>query len=360
MKHSTKKINSEAPILRSPDGVEFRVTAGNKWKFNRAVQRDGTGRYSKLQKQIMTILIDSTNEGFGDDRSKWGHSYLGYESLAAECGCTVRAAIENIAKLEEKNVLTVKRSAGQRASGKKGHGGGGGRNKSNLYFLQGWNEFGRVENSEQETVHGDHRSGKTVNAKQQTVNAKRETVSGTHGNSERGSPDSSYSLSLPTQLINTPHLAPASGEREPARLDDPEEIGLPENHRSMSLLERFEFLRSAYESSEQSRHDDEEAAWANFREIERLNRASFGGLLMGIDEARQFERIDGKLKPFSDHLAGWLWDEDDSLLRGPENCRPWRCIVVGPADNQPWRSFVVDFSDDYGHRFEPCRADAPF
>src|SRR6266436_2155272 len=95
-----KHNDSTASIITSPDGVRIQITAGNKWKFNRAVQRDVTGRYSKLQKDIMAILIDSTNEGHGEDRLKWGYAYPSFERLAAECGCTPEAVKKNIPKLE--------------------------------------------------------------------------------------------------------------------------------------------------------------------------------------------------------------------------------------------------------------------
>ncbi len=114
----SKKSNDNRPVqvITSPEGVKIQITAGNKWKFTRAVHRAGKKQYSELQKQIMTILIDLTNEGYGPDLSKWGWAYPSFVKLAAECGCTPEAAKSNIKKLEAKGVLTVKRSAGKRAS----------------------------------------------------------------------------------------------------------------------------------------------------------------------------------------------------------------------------------------------------
>ncbi|MDA9542286.1 hypothetical protein ACM41_39960 [Bradyrhizobium sp. CCBAU 21362] len=286
MKHSAKKINSDAPILRSPDGVEFRVTAGSKWKFTRAVQRDP--RYSKLQKQLLTVLIDMTNEGRHDDESRWGYAYPGYEKLAAECGCTRRAAIENVAKLEEKGALKAHRSAGRRASGKKGHGGGGGRDNGNLYFLCDWTEFGRTENSERETVHAMHCFEETVNGKRETVNGKRETVNGAQGNGEPASPDSSFYPSEKPVSKNTQEHDPAPADREAGCLDErPMETLIPTNHQAMSQRERFEFLKGVWEAGG-LRENDDVRAWNSFRQLEASRRSctDFVGFVQAIDECR--------------------------------------------------------------------------
>lgn len=310
MKHSEKKINSDAPVLRSPDGVQFRVTAGTKWKFTRAVQRN-TG-YSILQKQLLTVLIDTTNEGRIDDQSRWGYAYPGYDKLAAECGCSRRAVIKNIAKLEEKGALKVHRSAGQRASGKKGHGGGGGRDNGNLYFLGGWTEFGRAENSERETVHAMHCFEETVNGKRETVNAKRATVNGAHGNSEPASPDSSLHPSEKPVSKNTQEHDRAHADREADCLDDgPMETLIPGNHQSMSQRERFEFLKGVWESGDR-REDDDTPAWNSFRQLEASHSSctDFLGFVQDIDQCRgvhcrQPVDLRGGMS-FAEFLNDWL------------------------------------------------------
>lgn len=286
MKHSAKKINADAPILRSPDGVEFRVTAGSKWKFTRAVQRNP--RYSKLQKQLLTILIDMTNEGRSDDKSRWGYAYPGYDKVAAECGCTRRAAIENINKLEEMGALKVHRSAGQRASGKRGHGGGGGRDNANLYFLCDWTEFGRAENSERETVHAMHCFEETVNGKGETVNGKRETVNCTQDNGEPASPDSSLYPSEKPVSKNTQEHDPAPADREAGCWGErPMETQVPANHHGMSQRERFEFLKEVWESGGRRERDDA-LAWNSFCQLEASHRSctDFVGFVQSIDQCR--------------------------------------------------------------------------
>lgn len=310
MKHSAKKINSDAPVLRSPDGVEFRVTAGSKWKFTRAVQRDP--RYSKLQKQLMTVLIDMTNEGRKDDESRWGYAYPGFDKLAAECGCTRRAAIDNISKLEEKEVLKVHRSAGQRASGKKGHGGGGGRDNANRYFLCGWNEFGCAENSERETVHAMHCFQERVNCKRETVHGNHVTVNGAHGNGEPASPDSSVYPSEKPVSKNTQEHDRAHADRVAGCLDDgPMETPVPANHLGMSQRERFEFLKEVWESSGQRGHD-EAPAWDSFRQLEasRSSCTDFVGFVQSIDQCRgvhfrQPVDLTGGMS-FAEFLNDWL------------------------------------------------------
>ncbi|MCW2358853.1 MULTISPECIES: helix-turn-helix domain-containing protein [Bradyrhizobium] len=308
-RENNRSDNNTDSVITTPDGVRIQITAGNKWKFNRAVQRDVTGLYSRLQKDIMTILIDSTNEGFGSDRSRWSYAYPGFERLAAECGCTRRAVIENIAKLEQKKVLTVKRSAGQRASGKKDQGGGGGRNKSNMYFLHGWNEFGRLENGERETVNRDHRFEETVNGAQETVNAKHETVNGTYENSEPGSPDSSsYPASQP--IFKDTRIGCCADS--PLTGDEPMETALPANYRSMSQRERFEFLKSVWGSFGE-RPEEDESVWRKFCAVEALDFGGAGDFVMmlqdidlerGVHQVEPFDRT--KVMSFSWYLDDWL------------------------------------------------------
>ncbi|GEC47296.1 hypothetical protein ACK28Q_06190 [Bradyrhizobium japonicum] len=137
-----------AKIITSPNGKELLITPGNRWKFRNAVQSDTSGRYSRLQKDITFALIDLTNEGFGEDRSKWGYAYPGFPQLAERAGCCLRSAKKNIGMMEDKGLLIVRRSAGKRASGKRGKGGGGGRDNDNEYFLNDWEVYGRVGNGE--------------------------------------------------------------------------------------------------------------------------------------------------------------------------------------------------------------------
>ncbi|GEC59553.1 hypothetical protein ABIF38_000299 [Bradyrhizobium japonicum] len=330
MTHKSRENNrtdsNTNSVITSPDGVRIQITAGNKWKFNRAVQRDVTGLYSRLQKDIMTILIDSTNEGFGSERSKWGYAYPGFDRLAAECGCTRRAVIENIAKLEQKKALTVKRSAGQRASGKKDRGGGGGRNKSNMYFLHGWNEFGRIENGERETVNRDHCSEETVNGAQETVNATHETVNGTHVNSEPGSPDSSsYPASEP--IFKDTHTGCRADS--PLTGDEPMETAVPVNYRNMSQRERFEFLKSVW-GTFGARPGEDESVWHQFRAVEAMDhRTGAGDFVMmlqdidlerGVDQREPVDRT--KVMSFSEYLDDWLSCQADQPARSAPHERP--------------------------------------
>lgn len=290
--------------------MEFRVTAGSKWKFTRAVQRDP--RYSKLQKQLLTVLIDMTNEGRHDDESRWGYAYPGYDKLAAECGCTRRAAIENVAKLEEKGALKAHRSAGQRASGRKGHGGGGGRDNANLYFLCDWTEFGRVENSERATVHAMHCFEETVNGERETVNGKRATVNGARGNGEPASPDSSLHPSEKPVSNNTQEHDRAHADGDAGCFEEgPMETRIPADHQTLTARERFEFLKGAWESGGR-REDDDAAAWNSFCQLEASHRSctDFVGFVQTIDQCRgvhcrQPVDLTGGMS-FAEFLNDWL------------------------------------------------------
>lgn len=317
MSHDEKQSNfRNALIIESPDGIPFHPTQGNKWKFNRAVQRS-TGLYSKLQKQLMTILIDSTNEGYGDDRSKWGYAYPSYLTLATECGCTPEAAKKNILKLEEKGVLSVLRAAGQRASGKKGRGGGGGRNKHNRYFLRGWNEIGRVRNGEQETVVVDHCMEKTVNAKRETVNGEYGNGNRRSANGEPGSPDSPL-LTPYTHLKDThTHFAPLSGAGSLCDEADGDHISTSD---CLSPRQQFALLKHQYKimvghpPSEDPVFDGDEGDqvevdgnWVAFREA--LGRVGFELMAVNISLAPWETNGDRRPTPhsFADCVSGKVW-----------------------------------------------------
>lgn len=303
--------------IESPDGVLFRVTQGNKAKFNRAVQRhaeylpaSNVLLYSKLQKQLMTILIDSTNEGFGDDRSKWGYAYLSFKKLAAECACSEKAAKENVQKLEEKGVLTVLRDAGLRASGKKGCGGGGGRNKTNRYFLHGWNEFGRVENSNLETVSADHRMEKTVTATPGKGNGGAGKGNRHAGNGERRLPDSTSLLTSSTHLKNT-HVQFASLFGGGSLVDEADGYSISTSD-CMSARQQFHFLKHLYERKfgrsvaenpvlEGDEDEDQvlvDGNWKAFREAS--GRVHFTLAMMNIEQA-------GPDHSFADCVSGKVW-----------------------------------------------------
>ncbi|MHC2583018.1 helix-turn-helix domain-containing protein [Bradyrhizobium diazoefficiens] len=317
MSYDEKKSNFKpATIIESPDGILFQATQGNKWKFNRAVQRDSTGTYSKLQKQLMTILIDSTNEGYGDDRSKWGYAYPSYVTLAAECGCTAKAAKENIQKLEEKGAVTVLRAAGERASGKKGRGGGGGRNKPNRYFLHGWNEFGCVENGNPQTVTANHRMEKTVTAKRGNGNGHAGNGNSRAGNGARWLPDSSSLPTSSTHLKNTHmHFASLSGAGSFVDEADGRSISTSD---CMSARQQFHFLKHLYErkfgrpvseSTVLEGDEDEDQVpvdgnWKAFREAS--GQVHFTLAMMNIEQA-------GPGHSFADCVSGKAWtpEHDD-------------------------------------------------
>ncbi|MET4324450.1 hypothetical protein ABIB80_000255 [Bradyrhizobium sp. i1.15.2] len=324
MSYDEKKSNFKpALIIESPDGVPFRVTQGNKAKFNRAVQRSAqrlpgsnVPLYSKLQKQLMTILIDSTNEGFGDDRSKWGYAYLSFRKLAAECACSEKAAKENVQKLEKKGVLTVLRDAGQRASGKKGCGGGGGRNKTNRYFLRGWSEFGRVENGNLETVTADHRMEKTVTATLGNGNGDARKGNGDAGNGERRLPDSSSLLTSPPHLKNT-HVQFASLIGAGAFVDEADGHSISTSA-CMSARQQFHFLKNLYEGKfgrpvaenpvlEGDEDEDRVLVDGNWKAFQEASgQVDFTLAVMNIDQA-------GPDHSFADCVSGKVWTPSDDI-----------------------------------------------
>lgn len=326
-----KNYNNDrsAKIITSPDGTEIQITAGRKLRAIRSFARDTN--ITDAQFRALVCIVDRLNEGQGDEK-RWGSAYPKFETLAQDIAKDERAAKRIVKELETgqrqtrsgrvttlvpcKSVLTVQRSKDEDE-----------RNNVNLYRLKEWGAFAINQSGEGAVIckeGGGHlQEGVRSPVREGAVTA----------------PDSTHLLTSKTHLTDPPQLAPACGEGGPAavQIEEFDEIKLPEDHHSMSQRERFEFSKSAYEAGASVRlRCDDEGAWENFREIERLKRASFSDLIKGINEDRQFSSLS---MPFSDHLAGWLWDEDDGLVRGPD---------------QQWRSIFADVNG------EPCEADAPF
>lgn len=207
-KTERSKLRSN-PEFESPDGVRIQINrGGNKMQFIRDLCRNK--KITAIQFRMLVPLVDASNEGTDDDRSRWGKSWLSLENLAKESGCSKRAVEKNLPKLEKAGIVVVARDLDDegRSTGGKSH--------VNEYWLPGWNKFGAVSqgdvNSEQRSPFEDGNSErgteKQRTADQQTANAGR-------ANSERRSPDSPHSPNPETQP-NPTQSAPASGERGPA------------------------------------------------------------------------------------------------------------------------------------------------
>lgn len=201
------------PAFTSPDGIRIRINrGGNKMQFVRDLCRNK--KIKPIQFRILVPLVDSSNEGTADDRSRWGKSWLSLENLAKESGCSKRAVEKNLPKLEAMGIVKVWRDLDDdgRATG--------GKSNVNEYWLFGWNKYGAVTdegNSEQRSPFEDGNSERGT-TKQRT--ADQQTANAGPRNSERRSPDSTYSPHSETPHKDPTQAAPASGERGPADEND--------------------------------------------------------------------------------------------------------------------------------------------
>lgn len=136
----------ETPIIQSPEGVKIQVTVANKLRFQKAVRADR--ELPSLMSKIYCYLVDKTNEGYGDDETKFGWAYPAPKTIAEACGCDVRSVWNNLRWLEDgktsKGTVVPERwRINVKRHGEKGR--AGGRNKNNRYFLPAWHEFGAVD-----------------------------------------------------------------------------------------------------------------------------------------------------------------------------------------------------------------------
>ncbi|WP_316228322.1 hypothetical protein [Bradyrhizobium sp. SZCCHNR1039] len=208
MSQKTEKSKSN-PEFESPDGVRIQINrGGNKMQFVRDLCRNK--KITPIQFRILVPLVDTSNEGTDDDRSRWGKSWLSLENLAKESGCSKRAVEKNLPKLEAADIVKVWRDLDDDGRPT------GGKSNVNEYWLYGWNKFGAVVedgNSERRSPFEDGNSERGT-SKQRT--ADQQTANAGPGNSEQRSPDSTYRPYSKTQPKDPTQAAPASGERGPA------------------------------------------------------------------------------------------------------------------------------------------------
>lgn len=196
MPENSKKIKLETPTITSRDGVKIQITAGRKWKFNRHVLRSNR---TLLQKSIMAVLIDMTNEGAGNNEFRFGLAYPSLVTLADEVGATYRGTVKALDQLVE---LGDVRKISEKVKR-------GGKDDLNHYWLPGWNLFGSVaENSE---LSSPLRAVATVNSVPSTVNCVPATVNPVPNNSELSSPDSTHLLSSTPPSSNTGNTSTTFG-----------------------------------------------------------------------------------------------------------------------------------------------------
>lgn len=224
----TKNSKQDNPVFESPDGIRIQINrGGNKMQFIRDLCRNK--KITPVQFRMLVPLVDTSNEGTDDDRSRWGKSWLSLPALAVESGCSKKAIQENMPKLEAAGIVKVTRDLDEDGRSK------GGRSNVNEYWLTGWNRFGAVSGEDEKGEPGSlFEKGKGERGSKKEGARLHKTGRAAPINGERGAPDSTY---LPNPELN-PSTQPAASRRE--RLaggldvgsDDRIETTVPEGHRS--------------------------------------------------------------------------------------------------------------------------------
>ncbi|GEC14655.1 hypothetical protein [Nitrobacter winogradskyi] len=200
MPKKSTKSNSETPVITSPDGVQIQITAGRKWKFCRHYMRSDR---TPLQKNIMIVLIDMTNEGTGENAARFGLAYPSIETLAKETGSSksgVKKGLDGLKALGDLKLMGEKKSQG-------------GRDKVNEYWLPGWNEFGLISDIDGNRSHSDtfseretgHSETETGHSRTKTGHSETETGHSEDINRSHSGPDSSSESPQRSTSSESPH-----------------------------------------------------------------------------------------------------------------------------------------------------------
>jgi len=209
MSQKTEKGKAN-PEFESPDGVRIQINrGGNKMQFVRDLCRNK--KITPIQFRILVPLVDTSNEGTDNDRSRWGKSWLSLENLAKESGCSKRAVEKNLPKLEAAGIVKIWRDLD--GNGRPT----GGKSNVNEYWLYGWNTFGAVLDEENSEQRSPFENGNSERGTEKQRTADRGTANAGPENSEQHSPDSTYPPHSETPP--TTPSAPASSDRGPAADD---------------------------------------------------------------------------------------------------------------------------------------------
>ncbi|MFC0243574.1 hypothetical protein [Rhodopseudomonas telluris] len=204
-KYKHHNDNHEA-VIKSPDGIDIKITPGAKWKFTRAVMRDQT--LSDLQKLVLILLIDKTNEGFGKNPEMFGYAYLGVKAIAKEVGKRDERSVKRVLRELRTGEIIDQKTMEVRETRKiwltvMGDGKGG-RSAVNRYWLKDWNKFGAVAPAPDDGDMEDSEAARKVASAQrkgdidarQRVTSMRLKVTSTQRDSDTMPPDSSQDTPL--------------------------------------------------------------------------------------------------------------------------------------------------------------------
>ncbi|WP_441281149.1 hypothetical protein [Tardiphaga sp. 862_B3_N1_1] len=197
-----------------------------------------------LQKVIVTVLIDLTNEGFGDDERKFGLAYPTLENLMVETGSSnggLNKALDQLAAMD------VIRIGAEKAPGAKKR--PGGRNVCNRYWLPGWNIFGAVAACEKNSPHiGEFGNdiapavdAETLPSERKTVHSERETLHAVGKNSPESGHDST---SLPGLEHNSFTPRQLNGDNGKANARDNDKHARSDSQRAAARDHSVESMRT--------------------------------------------------------------------------------------------------------------------
>ena len=217
MQKTRKNKLSDAPILSTLEGDEYKITAGRKLQEARSYCRDP--EITDAQFRALFVIIDRLNDGRIDEESRWGSAYPSYGTLAADIGKDERAAKRIIKELTTgqrekrskygerslvpcKAVLNVKSTK----SGKT--------DEVNEYRMKTLGAFAITDEGKGAVT--EPRGGRGAGPGEEGGGDRSE---GGRSPEERGAVnalDSSYLPPSEIPLIDPPHVPPASGQRVPA------------------------------------------------------------------------------------------------------------------------------------------------
>ncbi|WP_065752998.1 hypothetical protein [Bradyrhizobium paxllaeri] len=324
-KHSNDN-SRPAKVITSPEGVKIQITAGRKFQTIRAFA--GDPEITDAQFRALVCIVDRLDEGYSLDESRWGSAYPDFETLAKDIAKDERAAKRIVKELEtgqretrsggvtklvpSKAVLNV-----QRSKAKKKH-------NVNLYRLKDWGAFA-VDASEKDAVAAPSQFGEGAVTCKEGCGDLSDGVQSPVTEGAVTAPDSTHLPTSSTHLINSPHTAPARGERMPADLAEP-------RFHSATRAARWphDWMDRFWESC--LKQEGKTATHKLLDEIRRKGQVSFDDILHGMKAyALSVKGEDEKyIKKPANFIKEEMWKDAASFKPRPANSnRPaYRQVVA--------------------------------
>ncbi|RZN07588.1 hypothetical protein CWO91_26685 [Bradyrhizobium genosp. SA-3] len=231
---NNKPANDNTRVIKTPEGVEIKITAGRKLQQIRAFARDPD--ISDAQFRALVCIVDRLNEGKeGTDESLWGSAYPTPETLAKDIAKDERAARRILKELKDGERETRSKNGERKlvpckaALTIENRKTADGHDDFNLYRPRSWGAFAvgnREAVQQSEGGHLSDESGHLSDGGRSPVENKQVTA-----------PNSSHLPHPETPPKNTTQAPPASGERGPAVASDVESGTKPKAGNENSMFE---------------------------------------------------------------------------------------------------------------------------